>query len=62
MLYEVHSLSTEKLNQLYIEESQKLYAAIDQRLPYNILQAIKRDLTVIDAELTQRGYSTFSNN
>ena len=62
MLYEVHSLSTEKLNQLYIEESQKLCAAIDQRLPYNILQAIKRDLTVIDAELTQRGYSTFSNN
>lgn len=54
MLYEVHSLPTERLEHLYIKESQKLIVCLEQGLSYNILQAVRRDLDFIAAELTYR--------
>lgn len=62
MLYKVNSLTTEKLEQLYIHETYKLTVGINRRLEYNLVHSIKRDLTIIDAELTQRGLLPFSEN
>jgi ribosomal protein L29 len=59
MLYEVRYLRAEKLEQLYLRESQKLS---DQTLSHNTIQAIKKDLASIITELAERGLMDFRNN
>jgi hypothetical protein len=60
MLYQVHSLTTEKLKELYMKESKKLIEGIDRLVSYNELNAIKRELAYIDAELSQRRFEGIS--
>jgi hypothetical protein len=60
MLYEVCSLPTEKLDELYIQESYKLAAAAV--VDHNTVQAIKTDLASIITELAGRGLMDLRTN
>lgn len=54
MFYDLHSLSQEELERLYMLEGKKFLAAIGMGFPQNTLQAIKVNLQKIDYELNHR--------
>jgi hypothetical protein len=61
MLTNFGSLSSEELEKLYIQESQKFLAGIKTGMPHNSLQLIKLDLNRIDNELKQRKVMSYKH-